>query len=43
MTDLVIAQKSPIPVDVEKGGNYFWCVCGRSANQPVCDGGHNKL
>ena len=40
MTDPVIAQKSPIPVDVEKGKNYFWCVCGRSAKQPFCDGAH---
>lgn len=36
----VIAQKSPIPVDVEEGKSYFWCTCGKSENQPFCDGGH---
>ncbi len=36
----VIAQKSPIPVDVEEGKSYFWCTCGKSDNQPFCDGSH---
>lgn len=36
----VIAQKSPIPVDVEDGKSYFWCTCGKSDNQPFCDGSH---
>jgi len=36
----IIAQKSPIPVDVEEGKSYFWCTCGRSDNQPFCDGSH---
>ncbi len=40
MTDPVIAQKSPIPVEVEEGKNYFWCSCGQSKNQPFCDGSH---
>lgn len=21
-------------------GSYWWCACGRSANQPFCDGSH---
>ena len=21
-------------------GDYFWCACGRSKNQPFCDGSH---
>lgn len=21
-------------------GEYWWCACGRSANQPFCDGSH---
>ncbi|MCA8925641.1 MAG: CDGSH iron-sulfur domain-containing protein [Planctomycetes bacterium] len=21
-------------------GEYFWCTCGRSKNQPYCDGSH---
>jgi len=41
MTDeAIIAQKSPFPVDVEKGKTYFWCSCGRSKTQPFCDGSH---
>jgi CDGSH-type Zn-finger protein len=36
----VIAQKAPFPVEVEAGKAYFWCACGRSANQPFCDGSH---
>ncbi len=41
MTDSVIAQKSPLPVNVEAGMPYFWCACGRSAAQPFCDGSHS--
>lgn len=40
MDSPVIAQTSPIPVDVEAGKTYFWCACGRSKNQPFCDGSH---
>lgn len=36
----IIAQKAPYPVDVTEGKSYFWCACGRSANQPYCDGSH---
>jgi CDGSH-type Zn-finger protein len=36
----VIARKGPYPVEVEAGKTYFWCVCGRSAKQPFCDGSH---
>ena len=40
MADPVIAQKAPYKVDVEAGKKYWWCVCGRSAKQPFCDGAH---
>jgi CDGSH-type Zn-finger protein len=36
----VISQKSPIAVDVKKGETYYWCKCGKSSNQPFCDGAH---
>ena len=36
----VIAKKGPCPEDVEEGKTYFWCSCGRSKNQPFCDGSH---
>jgi len=41
MSDPVIVQKSPFGVDVEKGKKYFWCACGKSKNQPFCDGSHS--
>ena len=39
MTDPKIAAKSPIKVALEPG-THFWCACGRSENQPFCDGSH---
>jgi CDGSH iron-sulfur domain-containing protein 3 len=36
-----IAENEPYPVEVEAGKTYFWCTCGRSAKQPLCDGGHD--
>jgi len=41
MSDPVIAGKTPIPVDVVAGKTYFWCACGKSAKQPLCDGSHS--
>jgi CDGSH-type Zn-finger protein len=35
----LIAAKSPAQVTLEPGV-YFWCACGRSSNQPFCDGSH---
>ena len=40
MSEPTIAQKSPIPVEVEAGKDYWWCSCGKSKNQPFCDGSH---
>jgi CDGSH-type Zn-finger protein len=34
------AQKAPYNFTVEEGKRYFWCACGRSSNQPFCDGSH---
>lgn len=36
----VVAQKAPFPVELVAGKTYFWCACGRSQNQPFCDGSH---
>ena len=41
MAEPNIAQKAPFPVDVTAGKKYFWCACGKSANQPFCDGSHS--
>jgi glutamate synthase domain-containing protein 2 len=36
----IIAAKSPAGVELEEGETYLWCRCGRSSNQPFCDGSH---
>lgn len=36
----IIAKKGPFAVELEAGKNYHWCACGKSANQPFCDGSH---
>lgn len=38
--EVVITQKEPYVVDVERGKSYYWCACGRSKTQPFCDGSH---
>lgn len=39
MTKAVCAQKSPYSIELTPG-DYYWCACGRSKNQPFCDGSH---
>jgi glutamate synthase domain-containing protein 2 len=36
----VIAAKKPAKVQTKKGESYTWCRCGRSKDQPFCDGSH---
>ena len=40
MSEAEIAQKGPYIVELEEGREYWWCACGRSADQPFCDGSH---
>src|SRR5262245_2401639 len=40
MTEPLIAAKAPSKVALEAGKDYWWCACGRSQNQPFCDGSH---
>jgi CDGSH iron-sulfur domain-containing protein 3 len=35
-----IPQKAPYAVQVEAGKSYWWCACGKSKSQPLCDGSH---
>ncbi|MBL0319589.1 MAG: CDGSH iron-sulfur domain-containing protein [Alphaproteobacteria bacterium] len=36
----VVATRKSIKINVQKGNLYHWCACGRSQNQPFCDGSH---
>ena len=36
------AGESPIGVNVIEGKPYFWCTCGISSKQPLCDGSHKN-
>ncbi|MEH6577706.1 MAG: glutamate synthase-related protein [Amphritea sp.] len=40
MNKPVVANNKPAKVTLETGKDYFFCTCGRSANQPFCDGSH---
>jgi len=39
MEQPMCAQKAPYSVDLQPGDHY-WCACGRSKSQPLCDGSH---
>ena len=40
MSDPIIASKRPEVLELEPG-EYWWCACGRSKEQPWCDGSHS--
>ncbi len=39
MSKPVIAAREPAVQELEPS-TYYWCACGRSKNQPFCDGSH---
>lgn len=36
----VVANNKPVKVDLKEGEEYYFCSCGRSKDQPFCDGSH---
>ena len=36
----VVANNQPVKVSLAKGEGYAFCTCGRSSQQPFCDGSH---
>ena len=40
MSEPLRAAETPFALDVEAGKSYYWCACGKSAKQPLCDGSH---
>ena len=40
MSNPIIADNKPVKVNLAKGQEYYFCTCGRSNNQPFCDGSH---
>lgn len=39
MTEPTIFDKKPAVLTLE-AGDYWWCSCGLSGNQPFCNGAH---
>ncbi|BBL71291.1 CDGSH iron-sulfur domain-containing protein [Methylogaea oryzae] len=39
MSEITIPQTAPYAEELAPG-KYWWCACGRSATQPLCDGSH---
>jgi|TARA_R110000772_G_scaffold177759_3_gene289227 CDGSH-type Zn-finger protein len=40
MSEPLRASDTPYATDVEAGQTYYWCSCGKSTKQPLCDGSH---
>jgi thiamine pyrophosphate-dependent acetolactate synthase large subunit-like protein/nitrite reductase/ring-hydroxylating ferredoxin subunit len=40
MSKPFIADTQPMGVELKAGETVWWCSCGRSKNQPFCDGSH---
>lgn len=40
MSKPVVADNKPVRKALTKGETYFFCACGRSRDQPFCDGSH---
>jgi CDGSH-type Zn-finger protein len=41
MINPIIAEITPIKIRLDKDKEYYFCVCGQSNKQPLCDGSHS--
>jgi CDGSH-type Zn-finger protein len=41
MINPIIAEITPTKVNLDKGKEYYFCACGKSNKQPLCDGSHS--
>ncbi|HIE65393.1 MAG: glutamate synthase-related protein [Nitrospira sp.] len=39
MSKARVVDRKPMKVELDPG-EYYWCACGKSNNQPFCDGSH---
>jgi len=42
MSKSIVFDKKPALVELEPG-TYSWCACGKSKEQPLCDGTHESF
>ncbi|MFT5810838.1 MAG: CDGSH-type Zn-finger protein [Rubritalea sp.] len=40
MSEPISPKQAPYATEVTAEETYYWCACGRSKNQPFCDGSH---
>lgn len=33
-------MKKPVRIELEVGKTYYFCTCGKSADEVICDGSH---
>jgi len=39
-SEALVSDNKPKEVELIAGKEYYYCRCGRSANEPFCDGSH---
>ncbi len=40
MDKAIVADNKPIEIQLDSDKTYYWCICGKSENQPFCNGSH---
>ena len=40
MSKALVVDRKPMKTELD-AGEHYWCACGRSENQPFCDGSHS--